>query len=55
MHEPKAVYDSLFAAAWSTLNTFGHDPKHLGAQTGMISILHTWATLEIQLMFQSIL
>ncbi len=42
MYEPKAVYDSLFAAAWSTLNTFGHDPKHLGAQTGMISILHTW-------------
>jgi len=42
MHEPKAVYDSLFAAAWSTLNTFGHDPKHLGAQTGMICILHTW-------------
>jgi hypothetical protein len=42
MHEPKAVYDSLFAAAWSTLNSFGHDPKHLGAQTGMISILHTW-------------
>ena len=42
MHEPKAVYDSLFAAAWSTLNTFGHDPKHLGGQTGMISILHTW-------------
>lgn len=42
MHKPKAVYDSLFAAAWSTLNSFGHDPKHLGAQTGMISILHTW-------------
>jgi hypothetical protein len=42
IHKPKAVYDSLFAAAWSTLNSFGHDPKHLGAQTGMISILHTW-------------
>jgi hypothetical protein len=42
MYEPRAVYDSLFAAAWSTLNSFGHDPKHLGAQTGMISILHTW-------------
>lgn len=42
MHEPKAVYDSLFAASWSTLNTFGHDPRHLGAQVGMISILHTW-------------
>ncbi len=42
MHEPKAVYASLFAAAWSTLNSFGHDAKHLGAQTGMIAILHTW-------------
>ena len=42
MCQPKTVYDSLFAAAWSTLNTFGHDPKHLGAQTGMVSILHTW-------------
>jgi len=42
IQEPKAVYDSLFAAAWSTLNSFGHDPKHLGAQVGMISILHTW-------------
>lgn len=42
MHQPKAVYDSLFAAAWSTLNSFGHDPKHLGAQTGMVCILHTW-------------
>lgn len=42
MYEPKAVYDSLFAAAWSTLNGFGHDPGHLGAQTGMICILHTW-------------
>src|SRR5680860_1127700 len=40
MHKPKAVYDSLFAAAWSTLNTFGQDPRHLGAQVGMISILH---------------
>ena len=42
MYDPRAVYDSLFAATWSTLNCFGHDPKHLGAQTGMISILHTW-------------
>jgi hypothetical protein len=42
LYQPRAVYDSLFAAAWSTLNSFGHDPKHLGAQTGMISILHTW-------------
>ena len=42
MHQPKAVYDSLFAASWDTIETFGKDPKHLGAQTGMICILHTW-------------
>lgn len=42
MHKPKVLYDTLFWAAWSVLNSFGHDPKWLGAQTGMISILHTW-------------
>lgn len=42
MHQPKAVYDALFESAWSTLKTFAQDPKHLGAQAGMISILHTW-------------
>lgn len=42
LHRPREVYNSLFEAAWDTLQTFGHDPKHLGAQTGMIAILHTW-------------
>ena len=42
MHQPKHVYDALFEAAWDTVKTFGLDAKHLGAQTGMISILHTW-------------
>lgn len=42
MHRPREVYTCLFEAAWETLQTFGHDPKHLGAQTGMIAILHTW-------------
>jgi len=42
MHKPKETYDSLFASAWQTVETFGKDPKHLGAQTGMICILHTW-------------
>lgn len=42
MHQPKIVYDTLFAAAWQTINTFANDPKHLGATPGMISILHTW-------------
>ena len=42
MYEPQAVYDSLFATAWSTLSSFAQAPRHLGAQTGMICILHTW-------------
>lgn len=40
--KPKEVYGTLFEAAWDTVNTFGNDPKHLGANTGMIAILHTW-------------
>ena len=42
LYKPKILYDLLFKTAWSVLNSFGHDPKWLGAQTGMISILHTW-------------
>jgi hypothetical protein len=36
------LYNLLFKTTWSVLNSFGHDHKWLGAQTGMISILHTW-------------
>jgi len=42
MHQPKHVYDALFESAWATMKTFGNDATHLGANTGMISILHTW-------------
>jgi len=42
LYKPRILYDLLFTTAWSVLNSFGHDPKLLGAQTGMISILHTW-------------
>ncbi len=42
IHQPKELYDTLFEAAWQTLKKFGMDPKHLGAATGMIAILHTW-------------
>jgi len=36
------VYDILFKATAETIRTIGADPKHLGAETGMIAILHTW-------------
>jgi hypothetical protein len=36
------VYDVLLKAAADTIRLIGADPQHLGAETGMIAILHTW-------------
>ena len=36
------MYKLLFDTAWSVIRSFSQDEKHLGADTGMISILHTW-------------
>ena len=36
------VYEILFKAAAETIRVIGADPKHLGAETGMVAILHTW-------------
>jgi hypothetical protein len=40
--KPREVYNTLFEAAWETIDTFAADSKHLGAKPGMICILHTW-------------
>lgn len=42
LFKAKLIYNTLFKTAWSVINSFGHDKNWLGAQTGMISILHTW-------------
>lgn len=42
LFEPAKIYNLLFSTAWSVMKSFAADPKHLGAQTGMIAILHTW-------------
>jgi hypothetical protein len=36
------VYGILFRAAAETLRTIAADPKHLGAEIGLVAILHTW-------------
>lgn len=36
------LYDLLFSAAAKTLLEVAADPKHLGAEIGFFSILHTW-------------
>jgi len=38
----KAVYDILFRATAETLLTIARDPRHLGADIGFFTILHTW-------------
>ena len=42
LNHPKGIYNILFEASKETIETFARDTKHLGAQTGMISVLHTW-------------
>ena len=42
LYQPAVVYKILFDTAWSVIRDFAHTKKHLGADTGMISILHTW-------------
>src|SRR5438874_5251807 len=36
------VYAILFRTAAETLRTIAADPKHLGAETGLVAVLHTW-------------
>jgi len=42
LSNPRQVYHLLFRAAWETVKIFAAAPKYLGAQTGMVSVLHTW-------------
>jgi hypothetical protein len=39
----RAVYGILFAASAATLRTVAADTRHLGAEVGFLSILHTWS------------
>ncbi len=40
-HHQKITYTLLFNCVISTLRTFGHNPKHLGAEIGTTMVLHT--------------
>jgi len=39
---PKVCYDALFQAASATLRDVAANPKRLGAQLGILLVLHTW-------------
>ncbi len=38
----RVLYTLLFRTVSETLQTLSRDPKHLGANIGMICVLHTW-------------
>ncbi|HEY6372499.1 MAG TPA: IS91 family transposase [Candidatus Sulfotelmatobacter sp.] len=42
LQNKKVVYDLLFRTSAETLLEVARDPRHLGAQIGFFSVLHTW-------------
>ena len=42
LRNKQQIYKILFAASARTLQTIAADPRHLGAQIGFFSVLHSW-------------
>ena len=42
LQNKREIYKILFRSGSETLMTLGRDPKHLGAEIGIIAMLHTW-------------
>jgi hypothetical protein len=42
LHNKAVVYGILFMAAAETLRVIAADPRHLGAEIGLVAVLHTW-------------
>src|ERR1022692_5107710 len=42
LQNKREVYSLLFRASAETLLAVAHDPRHLGAEIGLFSVLHTW-------------
>jgi hypothetical protein len=42
LQNPRVIYGLLFQASWEALRDVAADPKHLGAEVGVLAVLHTW-------------
>ena len=42
LYMAKDIYSLLFKVAWGVIKDFAANARFLGAQTGMVAILHTW-------------
>src|ERR1700674_5589751 len=43
LQNKKVLYDLLFRASAETLREVARDPRHLGAEIGFFTVLHTWS------------
>jgi Transposase zinc-binding domain/Putative transposase len=43
LQNKRVLYGILFAASAATLRTIAADERHLGAEIGFVSVLHTWS------------
>jgi hypothetical protein len=43
LQNKKVIYDLLFHASAETLLEIARDPRHLGAEIGFFTVLHTWS------------
>ena len=48
LYNKKLLYDLLFRTSAATLLEIAADPKHLGAEIGFLSVLHTWGSNLLQ-------
>ena len=42
LHNKRRVYGLMFRVVAKTLQQIARDPKHLGAEIGLLAVLHTW-------------
>ena len=48
LYNKKLLYGLLFRTSAATLLEIAADPKHLGAEIGFLSVLHTWGSNLLQ-------
>jgi hypothetical protein len=42
LQNPRLLYDLLFRCAWEAVRELALDPHYLGAEVGLVALLHTW-------------
>jgi hypothetical protein len=48
LYNKKLLYDLLFRTSAASLLEIAADSKHLGAEIGFLSVLHTWGSNLLQ-------